>query len=323
MSKVAASITSHLGDTPLLPMSRKKNNYPSSRNWCFTDNKDTSYWTELPTGVKYVVMQKEKGKKTEHLHIQGYLQLQKKQRLSWLKKLRPGAHWSKARGSWSQNYNYCTKEESRVEKFIELGTPTTQGQRVDLDEFRDLVKSGKRKAELLETHIPIFAKYPRLYDTIRETVRPERKERKVGLFIGPPGTGKTKYAYDNFPDLYAVPVDKSFWFNAYDGQDTVLFDDYVGQYPLALMLRLLHPYPELVPIKGSYVWWNPSNIILTSNLPVEEWYDYSNRPVHLEALKRRIGLTVTFPIDESSSSSLSASLSESEPLTSTVTASLE
>lgn len=54
------------------------------------------------------------------------------------------------------------------------------------------------------------------------------------------------------------------------------------------VLRLLDIYPVQVPIKGSFVYLHATVIIITTNVPLEDWYDYTRRKDSYEAMKRRI-----------------------------------
>ena len=72
------------------------------------------------------------------------------------------------------------------------------------------------------------------------------------------------------------------------GQSTVLIDDFAGNVGLTQLLQILDRYPVQVPVKGGFVWWCPNVIIITTNVPLEQWYDYSSRQDSLAALQRRI-----------------------------------
>ena len=53
-----------------------------------------------------------------------------------------------------------------------------------------------------------------------------------------------------------------------------------------LFKRITDVYPMTVPIKGGSVSWNCETIVLTSNNPLEWWWDTSF--ADLEAVKRRV-----------------------------------
>lgn len=131
------------------------------KNWCFTLNNYTSDETNyieslLPSPVKYLCFGKEVGEQGTP-HLQGYLQLEKKLRLSGVKKLIPRAHWEPAKGNLEQNKVYCSKEKD----FYEFGHAVAAGKRNDLESAKEAIRSGATMKELRESHSEVVAKYPR------------------------------------------------------------------------------------------------------------------------------------------------------------------
>lgn len=260
------------------------------RNWCFTDNTTTLIWDELPAGVKFFIAQLEIAPTTGQKHIQGYVQLSRQQRLSWLKKLRPGAHWEVAKGSADENIRYCSKSDSRAPNTepVRRGEPKRQGKRSDLLSFVKEVRGGKRRRELLESHASVFARHRHFYDTVKMTYEPKKQGREVILLFGAPGTGKTHNVRTTHKGrLYVAPLGDHLWMDHYDDEDVVCLDDFSGQLPLRDLLRLLHDWPERVPVKGSHCWFNPKMIYITSNIKPKYWYKWKGREVQAKALRRR------------------------------------
>lgn len=111
---------------------------------------------------------------------------------------------------------------------------------------------------------------------------------KVGLFWGTTGTGKTYTAMDILDNPYTVFDIKTPWFDGYAGQENVIMDECgLGMMNYNYLKRLLDGYRMDVPIKGGSVQWTPTTIVLTSNIPLEDWY--INIPKEdLWALERRI-----------------------------------
>lgn len=250
--------------------------------------------------MEYLVYQKERGENGT-LHIQGYLELKKRTRFSTVKKLLGDrAHLEPRRGTSTQARDYCMKEDTRVSGPWEFGEfkEISQGQRNDLLSLADAAKLGKRSREVFEEMPEIYLRHYRAFEHARSLIRPQRRDRRVILIIGPPGSGKTRYVLEQFPDVYQTPIDpRGFWFDGYEGQDQVLIDDYSGQWPLKSLLRLLHEYPERVPVKGGFTWWNPSLICITTNEPWQQWYnrDDQHRENYLSALGRRFTEVLVFP----------------------------
>ncbi len=124
--------------------------------------------------------------------------------------------------------------------------------------------------------------------------KPRIRDVNISVFFGPPGTGKTRAAYLEDKHLFSIPIGKDMWFDNYRGEKTLLIDDFNGELRLVDLLRLLDIYPVQIPIKGSFVYLQATRIIITSNTPIEYWYDYTTRQDSLNALKRRIRNIVEF-----------------------------
>lgn len=87
------------------------------QRWCFTLNQydeDFNYrnhFLKYEFKVRRGVWGKEIAPETGTRHLQGYLELFRSFRLGHMRKILPGAHWSPARGTSLQNYDYCIKGE--------------------------------------------------------------------------------------------------------------------------------------------------------------------------------------------------------------------
>ena len=92
-----------------------------AKYWCFTahpqDGKTAEEWGEMIfNGIKMrckkVAMQIERCPETGKRHIQGCLEGNNK--LRWTEfKLHKSIHWEQCKGTWSDNFSYCTKEDTR------------------------------------------------------------------------------------------------------------------------------------------------------------------------------------------------------------------
>ena len=84
----------------------------AATRWCFTINNYTDedkFWEneEQREMIKYLIVQHEVGAQGTP-HLQGFLILKKKHRMTWLKSNINGrAHWEKARGTDQQAADYC------------------------------------------------------------------------------------------------------------------------------------------------------------------------------------------------------------------------
>lgn len=170
-----------------------------------------------------------------------------------------------------------------------------QGARQDVKQFHQMVASGKSDLELMEEDFAQFNRFIKTVDRYRTYKPPVRTtELKVALFVGAPGTGKTRKAYELFPDIYTTPIGPTLWLDGYMGQPNVLIDDFSGGMRLVDLLRFLDRYPIQVPKKGSFTWWCPSYIIITTNTHPKTWYKYEDRKDSEKALRRRIHAVFDF-----------------------------
>lgn len=146
--------------------------------WCFTINNPTAELT-FDGRVSYAVWQKERGENgTEHL--QGYLELVKKGRLSAVKALGGEmirAHLERRRGTQQQARDYAMKEDTRIDGPWEHGefVAREQGTRSDLNAAVDALRTGGIK-RVAEDHPTAFVKFHRGFRALAEaldTVEPE------------------------------------------------------------------------------------------------------------------------------------------------------
>lgn len=257
--------------------------------WGFTYNNPTHTGAQLLRLLaplcKEIVFQKEIGDSGTP-HFQGYVKFSKKTRKPSLLLPEMAAHWLRCDANYAA---YCQKEDTRIEGPWIVNSARTQGKRSDLVECAELLKAGKSMLVVAESYPSQVIRYQQHFRRFQALYPPQRtKDLEVHLFTGKPGSGKTRAAYEMDPLLFALPVGKDLWFDNYTGQSTVLIDDFAGNVGLTQLLQILDRYPVQVPVKGGFVWWCPNVIIITTNVPLTQWYDYNARQDSLAALKRRI-----------------------------------
>lgn len=288
------------------------------RNCCWTWN-NPDFLTQFDSDkMGYLVYQEEFAPTTLTYHLQGYVEFKTAMGLNAAKLLLGGSqvHLAPRMGTAEQAANYCKKEfnddgtrkRNEGTEVCEWGTISQQGKRTDLATFKEAVLSGKRKRDLLDDHLLVFARYPKLYDVINYR-RPERDTPpEVMLLIGPTGLGKSRYIYDLYKgddELYICPLSNGTnWYDLYDGHKYALMDDFAGKascMTLTCLLRLLDRYPVLAPTKGSHTWWYPTHIYVTTNLLPKDWYPWEKRAEQYLALERRFTRTLIFGRGEEAS----------------------
>lgn len=281
-------------------MKPKSKQGTEAKHWVFTWNDKNDELTHediikhLSPACEYMVFQQEEGaEKTKH--YQGYCEFRKPVRLTAIAKLTAPfkPHWEKRKGTREQARDYASKDETRIAGPWEAGSAPwrvdTRKDRNEMAEMVEMIKTGKSDADLLEAFPATTFKYVNNLQKVRHILKPQRTtELEVVLLVGPPGVGKTRHFWDNFPNGWAVPVGKDLWFTGYQGEKEVLIDDFAGNIGLTQLLQILDRYPVSLPSKGSHVWWCPDMIVITSNVHPCNWYDYTTRTSSYEALERRI-----------------------------------
>jgi hypothetical protein len=243
----------------------------------------------------YCVYQLEKCPETKRLHFQGYIHFPANRTFKTLKTKFPnGAHLEKARGSPEENRVYCTKADSRAGEPVEYGECPKQGKRNDLAEIAAVIMEGKKLADVADEFPCEVIRYGRGLERFQQYMlgRRQRPVPRVHVRWGKPGTGKTRYVYDNHPaaDIYSVIINNAggrCWWTGYEGHKVVLLDDWPGGWGFNDLLRWLDRYPVQVETKGGSVSLLAEDIYITSMRHPEQWYGSEVSKSDYQALFRR------------------------------------
>lgn len=283
-----------------------------AKRWCFTINNptpDDCFWVdELNPNVTYLIVQEERGEEGT-LHWQGFLILNKREKMSWLKtNLNPRAHWEVTRGTNQQAADYCRKEDSY-----------TGGLRFEHGALPQRAEAPKRQAmlqdaietidELKEMYIPprkiattalLCPSFIQAYKHITaDILGPYRPELKIVTMVAPPGTGKSYSIQERFPEHgICIAGNSGVWFQN-PTAEVMVFEEFNGQIPLTRMLRFLDTYPLALEVKGSMAPAMYRVVIITSNTSPKYWYTHNGlddltpdkRLDAIHALWDRIGYT--------------------------------
>ena len=255
---------------------------------------------------------------TFHTHL--FLYAKSPIRFSTLKNRFPTAHIEKAYGSAKDNRDYIRKEgkwldDEKAEtsvagSFCEHGTLPAAGEEKDPKMYRLLqdVKSGLSTTEIIDD-TPSFAFKARDIDTLRETFlaeryRAEHREVTVTYLFGSTGTGKTSGIYARHPAAEVCRITdyggrNGVRFDAYHGQDVLVFEEFHSQIPIEAMLNYLDVYPLTLPARYSDRTACYTKVYITSNLPLAEQYPAVQRhkPETWRAFLRRIAHIIEYKPD--------------------------
>lgn len=242
--------------------------FKSLRYWCMCDEiglKDKTYHTHLfingTNGIRFVA----------------------------IKNKFPSAHIDFCRGTIKDNRDYIrkegkykgsTKEETNLpETFEESGEmpPERQGQRNDLIELYDMIKSGMSNYEILETN-PGCMNYIEKIDRTRYVIKQEQfknvfRQLETTYIFGESGIGKSRsvmeqYGYEN---VYRV-TDYKHPFDSYSGQDVIVFEEFYSNLKINDMLNFLDGYPLDLPCRYNNKIACYTKVYIISNISLNDQY---------------------------------------------------
>lgn len=209
---------------------------------------------------RYLVVGEEVGESGTP-HLQGYIYFDNPRSFSSIKKKIPRAHIEVSVGTPQQASQYCKKDG----KFSEKGNLPEQGQRNDISQIREQVNAGHGMRQIIETATS--------YQGIRTAellLKYKEKKRdwqpEVVYIWGRSGTGKTRWAYDNFPfeDIHKQQAHQPKWWGGYDAHPVVILDEVDSQTSYAWLKELTDRYPHSVETKGGMRSFLAKNVIITS-----------------------------------------------------------
>lgn len=275
-------------------------NGPRSRGWCITINDPnpgtpTMIRTMMAGKPWYGIFGNEIAPTTGHEHIQAYIYAKQPVAFRSIIEMFPGSHVEKAKGNPVQNITYCSKEGDWFEVNPEH-KPVGQGDRTDLKGLLELAREHTVTTSLVDAGNITSGAALRSYQRLQALVRPPRRDSiRIGWFYGSSGNGKTRAACEVLDDSAFLMGNDKGWWDGYDGQRSVIIDDYnpAGISP-AELLRLLDRYPLTVGGKGTSLPFCGTRVIVTScvhpeNLMGDRWGECLRRLSVLDGDGRATG----------------------------------
>lgn len=235
----------------------------------------------------YAVWQVERCPSSHRLHCQAYVRYSSTVPVSRVVKLfKDGGHVELAKGNEQQNVKYCTKESSRVLGPWTIGEEAKQGRRTDIEDVRELVKSGKGMVEICD----VASSYQSLRTAevlLKYLERQRDFKPDVRWYHGSTGGGKTRSAFEEFPKAWISNKDGK-WFDGYDAHEVAIFDDFRKDFcTFHELLRILDRYPYRIPYKGGFRQFLAHTIIITCPWAPDVLYDNRSQE-DIGQLMRRI-----------------------------------
>jgi len=222
-------------------------------------------------------------------HLQGYMECLGQQTMSRIEGLDcfvGRTRLAVRRGTGAQARSYAMKEDTRVDGPWEYGEMKEQGKRSDLLEMKDKIDAGMSIKNLWDDNFNSMIRYHRSIREYKRIRTPFRSERTlIYIIYGKSGVGKSQLAKQCFPDAYWKTNNK--WWDDYDGQEAVIWDEFKGQYPYRDLLRILDSTPLTLETKGASCQFTSGIVIFTSNHHPSEWYsdevtrtEWANSPLN-------------------------------------------
>lgn len=281
-----------------------------ARNWVFTIQKPTGlldfdHWT--CKDVSYAIYSEEVGQ-TGNYHFQGYIQMIRSTRRNKMLELCngdfQGAHLEPQRATNSDDAkSYCAKvdDPTFISGPYEYGTYRHMGARMDLLKVKSDIDDGHTAEQIWEDHFGACVRYHKSFTVYTQMRAPKRDHiDSVIVVYGDTGLGKTHWATETFPGFYrAVPPNNtSIYLEKYQGESTIIVDEFNGWWPLHWCLCLCDKYPFRLPYRGGETECLATNIVFTTNKKPWTWWHASKGSLDLHpqwpAFARRVTLWIHF-----------------------------
>lgn len=269
------------------------------RNYCFTEfvteEKEYGDYVREDDRLRCGVWQLERCPQSGRLHLQGYVEFNSPMRVGAVKEYfgSQTIHLERRAGTRDQAIQYCRKEESRVSGPWTVGEldSVRPGRRTDLDSVAERIQEGHGLQSIVEEYPVQYIKYRRGIEALyarKAKLRAYSQWREVRVLVyhGAAGVGKTRAAVAEAGenDYYILDHSERVWFDGYDGEKTLIIDDFYGWIKHGQLLRILDGYPYRAEVKGGFTYGEWTTVYITSNDPPDKWYNFGLRP----SLERRI-----------------------------------
>jgi len=222
---------------------------------------------------RYLIYGKEVAPSTGTPHLQGYFNLNKKNRLTWLVKKIPRCAFLVSKGTPKQAAEYCRKGGD----IFEYGTNVIQGQRTDLEIVAHHIRDGATLKSIAYDYPAVVIKYSRGISALQSILSGARETSHVrGVWLhGPPGAGKSHLVRKSL-DYTLFVKQQNKWWDGYTNEEHVLIDDLdMGGKCLGHYIKLWADRYAVTTaeIKGATIALNHRFLFVTSNYTIEQIWD--------------------------------------------------
>jgi len=254
------------------------------RNWCYTKQGKVDIVFDGSV-MSYQISEPEVAPTSGKDHFQGFLIFKDRKTLTQCKKIDAEAHWTACNGSIEENIKYCSKDGKA--SYAGSLDGCGQGSRTDLIEVGKALAKGSSIKHINEMYTSTFIKYSNGILKSKYYFDKSDAFRTVECFCywGATGVGKTKKALEGGNCfMLSEPNNGVVWFDGYDGESTLVIDDFYGWIKQHTLLRICDGHPLHLAVKGAYTWAKWTKVIFTSNKEPNDWY----KDGLSDAMKRRL-----------------------------------
>lgn len=185
---------------------------------------------------------------------------------------------------------YCKKDGD----YREFGNVRSQGQRTDIEDFKDAIIDGLDDLELLNEFPTQFMRFSNQINKIRQLTfndyyRRNNRDLQVVFLGGESGSGKTSSIYKNFDieDIYRVTNYKN-PFDSYQNQRVLVLDEYNHQFEIPELLNYLDIYPLALPARYNDKWACYEIVFIISNYTYNDLFGNLFNKEWIKAVDRRV-----------------------------------
>lgn len=259
------------------------------RGFAFTLNnpRDEDIRLLQATECQYLIYTEEVAPTTGTRHLQGYIYFRNPRDVAGVGRLYP---WSSfpAKGAPSENVIYCSKSSDPT--FTKGDRPMDSETQANQEtELWRRVRLAAQEGRYNDIPCHIYLRYQSSIKRIRKEdgAAPADLEPSAtyGIWIyGPPRTGKSHYARNNYQPLYLKDINK--WWDGYNGEANVLIDEFApehAQFMTQFMKKWVDRWTFSAEFKGGRTVIRPQKIIVTSNYAIDECFS----GIDLEAMRSR------------------------------------
>lgn len=252
------------------------------RGWCFTlNNYNDAEEERLQTAIPYEYLGygREVGAQGTR-HLQGYIHFQSQRTFKQVRLLLgPRFHIEKRRGSAGQAIAYCEKEGDFVEwgrRPMEAKQKGKMGAEAEKARWADIIRLAEAgETQELKTKYPgeYVRCLPRLLSLHAPASKPLDGELLHEWWVGPTGTGKSRTAWELYPEHYSKTLNK--WWDGYQFQQVVICEEWSPKNECtASALKIwADRYPFTAEVKGAMLpKIRPVKFIILSNYTIEQCF---------------------------------------------------